>query len=94
MFRIALAECIKNWDAEEKIGDVFIASFSKAVVLDIYSGFINNFSIAMDLAKMEAKRKSALADFLKVSSEIKKLHIFTNIMLGALTLFDFLWDEV
>ncbi|XP_045475679.1 rho guanine nucleotide exchange factor 10-like protein isoform X1 [Harmonia axyridis] len=66
LFRIALAECIKNWDAEEKIGDVFIASFSKAIVLDIYSGFINNFSIAMDLAKMEAKRKSALADFLKV----------------------------
>lgn len=47
-------------------GDVFVASFSKALVLDIYSGFINNFSVAMDLAKMEAKRKSALADFLKV----------------------------
>lgn len=43
-----------------------MASFSKAIVLDIYSGFINNFSVAMDLAKMEAKRKSALADFLKV----------------------------
>lgn len=43
-----------------------MASFSKALVLDIYSGFINNFSVAMDLAKMEAKRKSALADFLKV----------------------------
>lgn len=66
LFRIALAECIRNWDTEEKIGDVFVASFSKAIVLDIYSGFINNFSIAMDLAKMEAKRKSALADFLKV----------------------------
>lgn len=36
------------------------------MVLEIYSGFINNFSAAMDLAKMEAKRKSALADFFKV----------------------------
>ncbi|XP_018562299.1 rho guanine nucleotide exchange factor 10 [Anoplophora glabripennis] len=66
LFRIALAECIRNWDRDERIGDVFVASFSKAIVLDIYSGFINNFSVAMDLAKMEAKRKSALADFLKV----------------------------
>lgn len=66
LFRIALAECVKYWDRDEKIGDVFVASFSKAIVLDIYSGFINNFSVAMDLAKMEAKRKSALADFLKV----------------------------
>ncbi|VEN60464.1 unnamed protein product, partial [Callosobruchus maculatus] len=66
LFRIALAECVRNWDRDERIGDVFVASFSKAIVLDIYSGFINNFSVAMDLAKMEAKRKSALADFLKV----------------------------
>lgn len=68
LFRIALAECVRNWDRDEKIGDVFVASFSKAIVLDIYSGFINNFSAAMDLAKMEAKRKSALADFLKVNN--------------------------
>ena len=66
LFRIALAESIRNWDRDERIGDVFVASFSKAIVLDIYSGFINNFSVAMDLAKMESKRKSAFADFLKV----------------------------
>lgn len=66
LFRIALADCVRNWDKEEKLGDVFIAAFSKTKVLDIYSGFINNFSVAMDLAKMEAKRKSALADFFKV----------------------------
>lgn len=62
---------MRNWDKEEKIGDVFVASFSKAIVLDIYSGFINNFSVAMDLAKMEAKRKSALADFFKVNFCLK-----------------------
>ena len=42
---------IRNWDKDEKIGDVFVASFSKAVVLEIYSDFINNFSLAMDCAK-------------------------------------------
>lgn len=79
LFRIALAESIRNWDRDERIGDVFVASFSKAIVLDIYSGFINNFSVAMDLAKMEAKRKSALADFLKVRNYFQPVNsiIFT-----------------
>ncbi|XP_059475439.1 rho guanine nucleotide exchange factor 10-like protein [Neocloeon triangulifer] len=66
LFRVALADAVKNWDRDEKLGDVFVASFSKTVVLDAYSDFINNFSIAMDLAKQESRRKSALADFLKV----------------------------
>merc|ERR1719346_61615 len=65
-FRIALTEAVKNWDEDEKIGDVFVASFSKSVVLEIYADFINNFSEAMDLAKCESKRKSAFGDFLKV----------------------------
>ena len=51
---------------DEKIGDVFVASFSKSVVLEVYADFINNFSEAMDLAKCESKRKSAFGDFLKV----------------------------
>ena len=66
LFRIALTECVRQWDKEEKIGDVFVASFSKAVVLDIYSDFINNFNHAMEVAKQESKKKSAFADFLKV----------------------------
>ena len=43
-----------------------MASFSKSVVLEVYSDFINNFTEAMDLAKCESKRKSAFAEFLKV----------------------------
>ena len=51
---------------EEKIGDVFVSCFSKSVVLEVYSDFINNFNQAMEMAKSESKRKSAFADFLKV----------------------------
>ncbi|CAH2096215.1 unnamed protein product [Euphydryas editha] len=65
-FRTALGDCARTWDRDEKIGEVFLSAFSKAVVLDVYSDFINNFSVAMELAKMESKRKSALADFFKV----------------------------
>lgn len=66
LFRIALADCVRDWDNEERVGDAFIGTFGKPIILEIYSGFINNFSAAMDLAKSEAKRKSALADFFKV----------------------------
>lgn len=66
LFRIALAEAVANWDRDHRIGDVFVASFSKAIVLDIYSGFINNFLNAMELAKTETKRKASLAEFFKV----------------------------
>jgi Rho guanine nucleotide exchange factor 10 len=73
LFRVALNEAIRNWDRDEKIGDVFIqfmtqgkGVLSKTHVLDVYSGFINNFSNAMDLAKVETKRKSVFADFLNV----------------------------
>jgi len=65
-FRIALTEAIKNWDTEEKLGDVFVAAFSKSMVLEIYSDFINNFTDAMECAKSESKRKLAFADFLKI----------------------------
>jgi Rho guanine nucleotide exchange factor 10 len=66
MFRFELSECVRNWDRDERIGDVFVSSFSRAIVLDMYSEFINNFTTAMDLAKQESKRKSAFDDFLKV----------------------------
>lgn len=66
LFRSSLIEYARNWDLNESLGDVFLKAFSQPLVLEIYSGFINNFSAAMELAKMEAKRKSALADFFKV----------------------------
>ena len=67
MFRIALTECVRYWDRDEKIGDIFFGCFSKGVVLDIYTEFINNFTRAMELAKLESRKKSVFADFLKVT---------------------------
>jgi len=64
--RAALTNAVAKWDKEERIGDIFVASFSKSSVLEIYSDFINNFNQAMELAKSESKRKSAFADFLQV----------------------------
>lgn len=78
LFRIALAEAVANWDRDHRIGDVFVASFSKSIVLEIYSGFINNFSVAMDLARSETKRKANFAEFLRVSSLSRSFIIHRN----------------
>ncbi|XP_068995378.1 rho guanine nucleotide exchange factor 10-like protein isoform X2 [Embiotoca jacksoni] len=65
MFQIALASRVSEWDISEKIGDVFVASFSKSMVLDVYSDYINNFSSAMALIKKACMSKPAFLDFLK-----------------------------
>lgn len=45
---------------------LFCGQFSKSLVFDAYSAFVNNFSVAMETAKKEARTKQAFADFLKV----------------------------
>ncbi|RWS11802.1 rho guanine nucleotide exchange factor 10-like protein [Dinothrombium tinctorium] len=64
IFGIALSQCVREWDEKERIGDVFISSFSKSMVLDIYSDFINNFTIAMETARKASKSKSSFSQFL------------------------------
>ncbi|KAM6296175.1 rho guanine nucleotide exchange factor 10-like protein [Aegotheles albertisi] len=65
MFQIALASRVAEWDSAEKIGDLFVASFSKSMVLDVYSDYVNNFTAAMSLIKKACLTKPAFLDFLK-----------------------------
>ncbi|KAK0139574.1 Rho guanine nucleotide exchange factor 10-like protein [Merluccius polli] len=65
MFQIALACRVAEWDASEKIGDLFVASFSKSMVLDVYSDYVNNFTNAMALIKKACISKPAFLEFLK-----------------------------
>ncbi|XP_014112776.1 PREDICTED: rho guanine nucleotide exchange factor 10-like protein [Pseudopodoces humilis] len=65
MFQIALASRVSEWDSNEKIGDLFVASFSKSMVLDVYSDYVNNFTTAMALIKKACLTKPAFLDFLK-----------------------------
>ncbi|KAI1301843.1 Rho guanine nucleotide exchange factor 10 [Halotydeus destructor] len=78
IFGIALNQCVREWDEKERIGDVFIASFSKTMVLDIYSDFINNFTNAMETARKSSKSKSSFAQFLreKLLSSPDRLSLF------------------
>lgn len=65
MFQIALSSRVAEWDATEKIGDLFVASFSKSMVLDVYSDYVNNFTNAMALIKKACLTKPAFLEFLK-----------------------------
>uniref|UniRef100_A0A663MWI4 Rho guanine nucleotide exchange factor 10 n=1 Tax=Athene cunicularia TaxID=194338 RepID=A0A663MWI4_ATHCN len=69
MFQIALASRVSEWDAVEMIGDVFVASFSKSMVLDAYSEYVNNFSTAVGILKKTCATKPAFLDFLKQCQE-------------------------
>ncbi|XP_034977117.2 rho guanine nucleotide exchange factor 10-like protein isoform X4 [Zootoca vivipara] len=65
MFQIALSSRVAEWDTTEKIGDLFVASFSKSMVLDVYSEYVNNFTTAMSLIKKACLTKPAFLEFLK-----------------------------
>ncbi|TSM04821.1 Rho guanine nucleotide exchange factor 10-like protein [Bagarius yarrelli] len=65
MFQIALASRVAEWDQVETIGDLFVASFSKSMVLDVYSDYVNNFTNSMALIKKACMSKPAFLEFLK-----------------------------
>ncbi|XP_077861778.1 rho guanine nucleotide exchange factor 10-like, partial [Saccoglossus kowalevskii] len=65
IFQIALSARVKEWDTVQKLGDVFVASFSKSMVLAAYSAYVNNFNVAMDTVRKSCANKPAFDEFLK-----------------------------
>uniref|UniRef100_A0A3Q2FQ29 Rho guanine nucleotide exchange factor 10 n=1 Tax=Cyprinodon variegatus TaxID=28743 RepID=A0A3Q2FQ29_CYPVA len=69
LFQIAIASRVSEWDSLEMIGDVFVASFSKSMVLDAYSEYVNNFSTAMAVVRKTCASKPGFLEFLKHRQE-------------------------
>ncbi|ELK10066.1 Rho guanine nucleotide exchange factor 10 [Pteropus alecto] len=67
LFQIALASRVAEWDAVEMIGDVLVASFSKSMVLDAYSSYVNNLGAAVAVLRKASAAKPAFLAFLKQS---------------------------
>ncbi|KAM9316968.1 rho guanine nucleotide exchange factor 10 [Gastrophryne carolinensis] len=65
LFQIALASRVSEWDTSEMIGDVFVASFSKSMVLDAYSEYVDNFSTAVGVLRKACAAKPAFLEYLK-----------------------------
>ncbi|KAM9299190.1 rho guanine nucleotide exchange factor 10-like protein [Gastrophryne carolinensis] len=78
VFQIALASRVAEWDSSEKIGDLFVASFSKSMVLDVYSEYVNNFTNAMNLIKKACLTKPTFLDFLrkKASAPVQRVTLY------------------
>uniref|UniRef100_A0A4W4E4K5 Rho guanine nucleotide exchange factor 10 n=1 Tax=Electrophorus electricus TaxID=8005 RepID=A0A4W4E4K5_ELEEL len=69
LFQIALASRVADWDLLQTIGDVFVASFSKSMVLDAYGDYVNNFSTAMGAVRKACSSKPGFLEFLKQRQE-------------------------
>lgn len=65
LFGLALSQHIQEWDQKEMLGVVFTSNFSKTMVFDIYSGFINNFTNAMETAKRMSIKSKAFSQFIE-----------------------------
>lgn len=85
LFGFSLNPYVQEWDEKERIGEVFTTSFSnhkqRTIVLEIYSGFINNFTNAMETARRASKSK-AFAQFLhdKSVSSADRLSFFGSMV--------------
>ncbi|XP_055958506.1 rho guanine nucleotide exchange factor 10 [Patella vulgata] len=78
MFQIEMADRVKKWDEDEKMGDIFTASFSKSMLVDAYSVYVNNFAVAMEEIKSLQRSRQNFRDFLKLkeSTSRDRLSIF------------------
>nr|XP_026690271.1 rho guanine nucleotide exchange factor 10-like protein [Ciona intestinalis] len=78
LFQIALAAAVMDWDNHECIGRTFVASFSKSMVLECYSDYINNFNTAMDIVRKTCVRKPQFLAFLRdrQSSSSSRLNLY------------------
>uniref|UniRef100_A0A671PNV4 Rho guanine nucleotide exchange factor 10 n=1 Tax=Sinocyclocheilus anshuiensis TaxID=1608454 RepID=A0A671PNV4_9TELE len=85
LFQMALASRVSDWDELEMIGDVFVASFSKSMVLDAYSEYVNNFSLAMGVVRKACAAKPCFLDFLKALSCSSRTHMRQNFFLLLFT---------
>lgn len=82
LFAIKLSHYIQEWDQNEMIGLVFSKEFSLPIVFTIYSGFINNFTNAMQTARRASSKSKAFGQFLseKTNSSPDKLSFFGSMV--------------
>lgn len=78
MFQIELSESVRNWHMDERIGDIFTASFSKSMLVDAYSMYVNNFAAAMDEMRTMQQNRPQFEEFLKMKEKTSqdRLSIF------------------
>ncbi|EDS34164.1 conserved hypothetical protein [Culex quinquefasciatus] len=62
------------WDPLQKIGDAFVDVFSRPVILDTYTSFVNNWNRAKDAIRTTRQKCPAFARFLEAMAREHKVH--------------------
>ncbi|XP_055643721.1 uncharacterized protein LOC129779951 [Toxorhynchites rutilus septentrionalis] len=60
------------WDPSQKIGDAFVDVFSRPVILDTYTSFVNNWNRAKDAIRTTRQKCPAFARFLETMAREHK----------------------
>lgn len=58
--------CVQTWHAQQKVGALLVQSFSKDVLVNIYSAYIDNFLNAKDAVRVAKEARPAFLKFLEV----------------------------
>uniref|UniRef100_A0A672RQ91 Rho guanine nucleotide exchange factor 17 n=1 Tax=Sinocyclocheilus grahami TaxID=75366 RepID=A0A672RQ91_SINGR len=65
-------DCVNQWHDKQTIGHVLIQSFSKEILANIYSAYIDNFMNAKDAVRIAKEAKPAFLKFLEQSMRENK----------------------
>ncbi|XP_069747893.1 rho guanine nucleotide exchange factor 17-like [Narcine bancroftii] len=75
-------QCVQNWHEKQKVGDLMIETFSKDVLANSYSSYIDNFLNAKEAVRMAKDAKPAFIKFLEQSMrENKEKQALSDLMI-------------
>ncbi|XP_060780028.1 rho guanine nucleotide exchange factor 17-like isoform X2 [Neoarius graeffei] len=72
LFLEQVISCVNDWHDRQTIGDLLVQSFSKEVLANIYSAYIDNFLNAKDAVRIAKEAKPAFMKFLEQSMRENK----------------------
>ncbi|KAJ8798272.1 hypothetical protein J1605_001397 [Eschrichtius robustus] len=74
--------CVQTWHAQQKVGDLLVQSFSKDVLVNIYSAYVDNFLNAKDAVRVAKEARPAFLKFLEQSMrENKEKQALSDLMI-------------
>uniref|UniRef100_A0A7M4FKD3 Rho guanine nucleotide exchange factor 17 n=1 Tax=Crocodylus porosus TaxID=8502 RepID=A0A7M4FKD3_CROPO len=77
-----ISECVQNWHEKQKVGDLLVQSFSKDILVTIYSAYIDNFLNAKDAVRIAKEARPAFMKFLDQSMrENKEKQALSDLMI-------------
>uniref|UniRef100_A0A8C5MBG0 Rho guanine nucleotide exchange factor 17 n=1 Tax=Leptobrachium leishanense TaxID=445787 RepID=A0A8C5MBG0_9ANUR len=74
--------CVQNWTEIQTVGDVLVQSFSKEILVTIYSAYIDNFLNAKDAVRVARESRPAFLKFLEqCTRENKEKQALSDLMI-------------